>query len=211
MMTTDTISAQSPPKATRKEWVGLVVLSIACMLYSMDLSVLFLAMPAITAELQPSPTQLLWINDIYGFMVAGFLVTMGTLGDLKGRRKVLLWGAAAFGLASIFCAFAQSAGMLITGRALLGIAGATIAPSTMSLIFNMFQREDERNRAIGVWGTAFAVGGTVGTSDWRRVAELVSLGIRVPDQCADHGRFAGAGARAFCRNTRLISPTHGST
>jgi MFS transporter, DHA2 family, multidrug resistance protein len=152
----------SPPKATRKEWVGLVVLSMACMLYSMDLSVLFLAMPAITAELKPSPTQLLWINDIYGFMVAGFLVTMGTLGDLKGRRKVLLWGAAAFGLASIFCAVAQTASQLIMGRALLGIAGATIAPSTMSLIFNMFQREDERNRAIGVWGTAFAVGGTVG-------------------------------------------------
>ena len=150
------------PSATRREWVGLMVLSIACMLYSMDLSVLFLAMPAITAELQPSPTQLLWINDIYGFMVAGFLVTMGTLGDLKGRRKVLLWGAAAFGLASIVCAFAQTAGQLIVGRALLGVAGATIAPSTMSLIFNMFQREDERNRAIGVWGTAFAVGGTVG-------------------------------------------------
>jgi MFS transporter, DHA2 family, multidrug resistance protein len=158
-MTTETLDA---PKATTREWLGLVVLSIACMLYSMDLSVLFLAMPAITAELQPSPTELLWINDIYGFMVAGFLVTMGTLGDLRGRRKVLLWGAAAFGLASVFCAFAQSAAMLVLGRALLGIAGATIAPSTMSLIFNMFAREDERNRAIGVWGTAFAVGGTVG-------------------------------------------------
>jgi MFS transporter, DHA2 family, multidrug resistance protein len=150
------------PRATRKEWLGLIVLSIACMLYSMDLSVLFLAIPAITVELQPTPTQLLWMNDIYGFMVAGFLITMGTLGDLKGRRRVLLWGAAAFGTASVFCAFAQSATMLIIGRALLGVAGATIAPSTLSLIVNMFARDDERNRAIGVWGTAFAVGGTVG-------------------------------------------------
>jgi MFS transporter, DHA2 family, multidrug resistance protein len=161
-ITSTTIDTAELPRATRKEWWGLIVLSIACMLYSMDLSVLFLAMPAITAELKPSPTQLLWINDIYGFMVAGFLVTMGTLGDLKGRRRVLLWGAAAFGLASLFCAFAQSASMLVLGRALLGIAGATIAPSTMALIFNMFMHEDERNRAIGVWGTAFAVGGTVG-------------------------------------------------
>jgi MFS transporter, DHA2 family, multidrug resistance protein len=161
-MTHATDSSENPPAATRKEWLGVVVLSIACMLYSMDLSVLFLAMPAITTELDPTPTQLLWINDIYGFMVAGFLVTMGTLGDLRGRRKVLLIGAAAFGLASVFCAFAQTAAQLIIGRALLGVAGATIAPSTLSLIVNMFAREDERNRAIGIWGTAFAVGGTVG-------------------------------------------------
>jgi MFS transporter, DHA2 family, multidrug resistance protein len=162
-MSTNTMTANSDlPHATRKEWVGVVVLSIACMLYSMDLSVLFLAIPSITAELKASPTQLLWMNDIYGFMVAGFLVTMGTLGDLIGRRKILLWGAAAFGLASVFCAFAPNATMLVIGRALLGIAGATIAPSTMSLIFAMFHREDERNRAIGIWGTAFAVGGTIG-------------------------------------------------
>lgn len=151
-----------PRRATRREWIGLVVLSIACLLYSMDLSVLFLAIPSIVRDLQPSPTELLWINDIYGFMVAGFLVTMGTLGDLKGRRLVLLWGAAAFGAASIFCAFAWNAQSLILARALLGIAGATIAPSTLSLSFNMFEDESERARAIGVWGTAFAFGGTVG-------------------------------------------------
>lgn len=155
-------TSENLPAATRKEWLGAVVLSIACMLYSMDLSVLFLAVPSITVELKPTPTQLLWINDIYGFMVAGFLVTMGTLGDLRGRRKVLLWGAAAFGLASVCCAFSQNATQLIMSRALLGVAGATIAPSTLSLIVNMFAREDERNRAIGIWGTAFAVGGTIG-------------------------------------------------
>jgi MFS transporter, DHA2 family, multidrug resistance protein len=132
------------------------------LLYSMDLSVLFLAIPSIVAQLHPSPTELLWMNDIYGFMVAGFLVTMGTLGDRIGRRKVLLYGAAAFGAASILCAFSSSAIMLIVSRALLGIAGATIAPSTLSLVVNMFPDEAERNRAIGVWGTAFAVGGLVG-------------------------------------------------
>jgi MFS transporter, DHA2 family, multidrug resistance protein len=124
--------------------------------------VLFLAIPSIVRDLDPSPTQLLWINDIYGFMVAGFLVTMGTLGDRIGRRKVLLFGAAAFGLASILCAISNTAGMLVLSRALLGVAGATIAPSTLSLIMNMFHREEERNQAIGIWGTAFACGGVVG-------------------------------------------------
>ena len=149
-------------KATRREWVGLVVLSVACLVYSMDLSVLFLAIPSIVRELEPSAPQLLWMNDIYGFMVAGFLVTMGALGDRIGRRKLLLIGAAAFALTSILAAMAQTAGMLIFARALLGIAGATVAPSTLSLIMNMFRDESERNRAIGVWGTAFALGGLVG-------------------------------------------------
>lgn len=149
-------------KATRREWIGLLILSIACLIYSMDLSVLFLAMPAIVADLDPSATQLLWINDIYGFMVAGFLVTMGTLGDRIGRRKVLLIGAFFFGAASVFAAFASTASMLIVARALLGIAGATIAPSTLSLVVNLFRDEGERNRAISIWGTAFALGGLIG-------------------------------------------------
>ncbi len=149
-------------KATRREWVGLVVLSVACLVYSMDLSVLFLAIPSIVRELEPTAPQILWMNDIYGFMVAGFLVTMGGLGDRIGRRKLLLIGAAAFAVTSILAAMAPTAGMLIFARALLGIAGATVAPSTLSLIMNMFRDENERNRAIGVWGTAFALGGLVG-------------------------------------------------
>ncbi|MFA7414516.1 MAG: MFS transporter [Rhizobium sp.] len=151
-----------PARATSREWIGLFVLSIACLVYSMDLSVLFLAMPAITADLAPSAAELLWINDIYGFMVAGFLVTMGTLGDRVGRRRILMLGATAFGFASLFAAFATTAPMLILARALLGIAGATIAPSTLSLVVNLFFDESERNRAIGIWGTAFALGGLIG-------------------------------------------------
>jgi MFS transporter, DHA2 family, multidrug resistance protein len=156
----DTVLAA--PLATRREWVGLGILSIACLIYSMDMSVLFLAIPAIIADLNPDAAEILWINDIYGFMVAGFLVTMGTLGDRIGRRKILLIGAAAFGLASVLVALSTSAQMMIIARALQGIAGATIAPSTLSLIVNMFHDETERNRAIGIWGTAFAVGGLVG-------------------------------------------------
>jgi DHA2 family multidrug resistance protein-like MFS transporter len=149
-------------RAGRKEWIGLAVISVACLLYVMDLSVLYLAVPSITRDLEPSSAQLLWITDIYGFLVAGFLITMGTLGDRIGRRRVLLTGAAAFGLASVAAAFSTSAEMLIASRALLGIAGATVAPSTLSLIRNMFHDAQQRTTAIGIWGTAFAAGGAIG-------------------------------------------------
>src|SRR6266540_1130958 len=116
-----------PSLAGRREWIGLVVLALACLLYAMDLTVLHLAVPSISADLQPSSSQLLWITDIYGFMVAGFLITVGTLGDRIGRRRLLLAGAAAFGAVSVLAARSTSPEMLIAARALLGIAGATLA------------------------------------------------------------------------------------
>src|SRR5688572_21609577 len=141
----------APPRATQREWLGLAVLALPCMLYSMDLTVLNLAVPKLSADLKPTSTQLLWIVDIYGFLVAGCLVTMGTLGDRIGRRRLLLTGAVAFGAASVLAAFATSPEMLIAARALLGIGGATLAPSTLSLIRNMFHDPDQRRAAIGVW------------------------------------------------------------
>src|SRR5882724_10045200 len=139
------------PKATRREWIGLAVIALPCLLYSMDLTVLNLAVPQLSADLKPSSAQLLWIVDIYGFMVAGSLITMGALGDRIGRRRLLLIGAAAFGVASVLAAFSKSAPMLIVARAVLGIAGATLAPSTLSLIRNMFLDPKQRAVAIGVW------------------------------------------------------------
>ncbi len=128
----------------------------------MDLTVLTLAVPSLTADIQPSSTELLWIVDIYGFLVAGSLITMGTLGDRIGRRRLLLIGGAAFGAASVFAAFAQSPEMLIVSRALLGIAGATVAPSTLSLIRNMFEDDRQRTRAIGIWVASFSAGAAIG-------------------------------------------------
>src|SRR3989475_9959349 len=128
----------------------------------MDLTVLNLALPAISADLQPTSAQLLWIMDIYGFLVAGLLITMGALGDRIGRRRLLLIGAAAFGVASVLAAFSTSAEMLIATRAALGIAGATLAPSTLSLIRNMFRAPGERRFAIGVWITSYSAGGAIG-------------------------------------------------
>jgi MFS transporter, DHA2 family, multidrug resistance protein len=152
----------TPRPAGRREWIGLAVLALPCLLYAMDLTVLNLAVPHLSADLKPSSTQLLWIVDVYGFMVAGFLVTMGTLGDRIGRRRLLLAGAAAFGTASVLAALSTSAGMLVAARALLGVAGATVAPSTLSLIRNMFADPRQRTVAISVWITSFSVGGAVG-------------------------------------------------
>jgi MFS transporter, DHA2 family, multidrug resistance protein len=156
------MNAIVPSKAGRREWIGLAVLALACVVYAMDLTVLHLAIPQLTEDLQPTSAQLLWIADIYGFMVAGALITMGTLGDRIGRRRLLLIGAAGFALASLLCAFSTSAEMLIGARALLGIAGATIAPSTLSLIRNLFHDPDQRTFAIGVWITAYSLGGALG-------------------------------------------------
>ena len=151
-----------PQRATRREWIGLGVLTLAALVYAMDLTVLNLAIPRISAELRPSSVQLLWIIDIYGFLVAGLLITMGTLGDRVGRRKLLLGGAAFFALASLLAAFSQSSEMLIASRAVMGIAGATIAPSTLSLIFTMFLDPKQRTTAIGVWIAAYSAGGAIG-------------------------------------------------
>jgi DHA2 family multidrug resistance protein-like MFS transporter len=138
------------------------VLALACLVYAMDVTVLNLAVPSLSADLRPTGTQLLWILDIYGFVVAGSLVTMGTLGDRIGRLRLLLIGAAAFAAASVLAAFSTSAGMLIATRALLGIAGATLAPGTLSLIRNMFLDPAQRTVAIGVWISSFSAGGAIG-------------------------------------------------
>jgi MFS transporter, DHA2 family, multidrug resistance protein len=155
-------TAAAPPPAGRREWIGLAVLALACLLYAMDLTVLHLAVPSLSADLQPTSSQLLWITDIYGFMVAGFLIAIGTLGDRIGRRRLLLLGAAAFGVVSVFAALSTSPEMLIASRALLGIAGATLAPATLSLIFSMFLDPRQRQVAIGIWITSFSVGGAIG-------------------------------------------------
>lgn len=156
------VPAQGVRKATRREWLGLLAIALPCMIYSMDLTVLNLAVPTLTRDLKPSASQLLWIIDIYGFMVAGFLMTMGTLGDRIGRRRLMMIGAAFFGVASTVAAFSDSAEMLIAMRAVLGIAGATLAPSTLSLITVMFTDEKERTFAISMWIASFSVGAIIG-------------------------------------------------
>lgn len=155
-------TADDLPRAGRREWTGLALLALPAMLVSMDLTVLHLAVPALSAELRPSSAQLLWIVDVYGFMIAGFLVLMGTLGDRIGRRRLLLLGAAGFGAASVLAAFATSPGALIAARALLGVCGATLAPSTVALIRHMFHDPGQRTRAISLWFMSFMAGSAIG-------------------------------------------------
>ncbi|MFK4223236.1 MFS transporter [Streptomyces sp. NPDC019890] len=150
-------------RSGRREWTAFVVLLLPLLLVSMDVSVLYFAIPAISRELDPSSTQQLWIFDIYAFTLAGLLITMGSLGDRIGRRKLLLIGATAFGIASVGAAYAQSAEMLIAARALLGIGGATLMPSTMALVRNMFQDDKQRSQAIGIWSGAMAGGIALGS------------------------------------------------
>src|ERR1700716_1818326 len=149
-------------KAGQREWLGLAVIALPCLLYSMDLTVLNLALPRISAALRPSGPELLWIVDIYGFLLAGFLIPMGTLGDRIGRRRLLLIGAIAFGAASILAAFATRALLLIAARAILGVAASTLAPSTLSLIRNMFLDARQRTLAISVWVMSFSAGAALG-------------------------------------------------
>jgi MFS transporter, DHA2 family, multidrug resistance protein len=155
-------ATETAPRATRRAWFGLAILALPTLLLSLDVSVLYLALPQLSGDLGASSTEQLWILDIYSFLLAGFLVTMGTLGDRIGRRRLLLIGGAAFGLASLLAAYSTSAEMLIASRALLGVAGATLAPSTMALIRNMFPDPKQMGQAIAIWFACFMSGMTIG-------------------------------------------------
>ncbi len=149
-------------RAGWREWGGLALLALPTMLLGLDVTALYLVVPSLAADLNPTATQTLWIMDAYGFFIAGFLVTMGTVGDRIGRRRLLMIGMSAFGMASILAAVAPSALWLIVARALLGVAGATLMPSTLSLISNLFTDARQRALAIGVWATMFALGMAAG-------------------------------------------------
>ncbi|MDM4719658.1 MFS transporter [Micromonospora sp. WMMA1363] len=152
----------TPPRAGRREWAGLAVLSLATLMITFDMFVLLLALPHLSADLRPTSVEQLWILDIYGFMVGGFLITMGSLGDRIGRRRLLLIGAAFFAVASLVSAWSSSPEMLIVSRAVLGIAGATLAPSTLALISNMFPNPRQMGTAIGMWAGSFTLGAILG-------------------------------------------------
>lgn len=161
-MNTEVAQAGQGLKAGRREWIGLAVLALPALLVSMDTTVMYLAVPALSTAFKPNSVELLWISDSYGFLEAGFLITMGTLGDRIGRRRLLLFGGVAFAAASVIAAFAPSALLLIFARGLLGIAGATLLPSTLSIIRHLFHDERQRTTAIGTWTTCFSAGTMLG-------------------------------------------------
>jgi DHA2 family multidrug resistance protein-like MFS transporter len=145
-----------------REWLGLTLLVLPTLLVAMDMTSLFLALPRVTSDLGASGVQQLWITDSYGFTVAGFVITMGTLGDRIGRRRLLMTGGAAFAVMSVVAACSVNPLMLIAARALLGVAGATLMPSTLALISNMFRDARQRGKAIAIWATCQFAGGALG-------------------------------------------------
>lgn len=171
-------AARVEPSARPRDWVGLGLLVLPCTLISVNSNLLNLAMPALAAELRPTAGELLWISDVYVFLVAGLLLPMGALADRFGRRRMLLIGAAVFGAASVGAAFAPSPLALIAWRGLIGVGAAMIAPSTIALIRSMFRVPRQRAAALGIWTAGFAVGGILGpviggfliaAVDWRAV------------------------------------------
>ncbi|MGW2487312.1 MFS transporter [Streptomyces sp. NPDC001606] len=160
-------STLQPARATEAErrpgrWLALSVLVLAVLLVAVDATVLGLATPYISEDLNPSGTQLLWIGDVYSFVIAGLLVSMGSLGDRIGRKRILLVGATAFGAVSVLNAYATTPELMILARALLGVAGATLMPATLALIRNIFHDPHERSLAVGIWGATASAGTAVG-------------------------------------------------
>lgn len=168
-----------------REWGGLALLALPTMLLGLDVTALYLVVSSLASDLNPTATETLWIMDAYGFFIAGFLITMGTLGDRIGRRRLLMIGVAAFAVASGLVAFAPTTLWLIVARALLGVAGATLMPSTLSLISAMFLDARQRALAIGVWATMFAlgmaagpvIGGVLTAAFWWGAVFLIALPV----------------------------------
>ncbi|WP_186778893.1 MFS transporter [Streptomyces salinarius] len=159
-----TLQPARPTEAVKRpgRWLALSVLVLAVLLVAVDATVLGLATPYISEDLAPSGTQLLWIGDVYSFVIAGLLVSMGSLGDRIGRKRILLVGATAFGAISVLNAYAHTPEVMILARALLGVAGATLMPATLALIRNLFHDPRERSLAVGIWGAAASAGAAVG-------------------------------------------------
>ncbi|MEV0038986.1 MFS transporter [Streptomyces sp. NPDC050804] len=162
MTTIHGTATETRPVPRPGRWLALAVLVLAVLLVAVDATVLGLATPFLSEDLRPTGTQLLWIGDIYSFVIAGLLVSMGSLGDRIGRKRLLLSGAVAFGAVSVLNTYASSPGMMILARALLGVAGATLMPATLALIRNIFHDPKERSLAIGIWGAMASAGAAVG-------------------------------------------------
>ncbi|MEU8317975.1 MFS transporter [Nonomuraea sp. NPDC048881] len=143
-------------------WAVLVLLCLSLLLITVDATVLHIAVPALTAALEPSSVELLWIIDSYSLVVAPLLIVFGTLGDRYGRKRLVLGGFVLFGVASAGAAFAPTPLTLILARALLGVGGAMIMPATLSLIRQVFTDRRERAVALGVWSAVAAAGAAVG-------------------------------------------------
>ncbi|GAA2259156.1 MFS transporter [Streptomyces amakusaensis] len=153
-------STEDSPGAGR--WAVLAVLCASLLLVAMDATILNVALPSLIDDLRPSAIEQLWIIDVYGLVLGGLLVTTGAVGDRYGRKRLFIAGIVIFGLASVVAATAETTWQLIGGRVLLGIGGAMVMPSTLSLIRNVFADARERALAIGIWAAVAGAGAAIG-------------------------------------------------
>src|SRR5690349_7917214 len=149
-------------RAGAREWLALAVLMLPVLLVAVDATVLSFALPSISLALSPSGTQLLWMIDIYSLVLAGLLVSMGSLADRVGRRRLLLIGSVGFAAVSVIAAYAPTASALIAARAALGFFGAMLMPSTLSLLRNIFVDRQQRRLAVAIWAAGFSGGAALG-------------------------------------------------
>jgi EmrB/QacA subfamily drug resistance transporter len=160
-----TLSERVQQHAYQRRWLILVVLCFSLLVIVLDNTILNVAIPTLSRQLDPTNSQLQWMVDSYTLVFAGLLLTAGSLGDRFGRRGALQLGLVIFGLGSLLSALASTADQLIATRAFMGIGGAFIMPATLSIITNVFPA-NERGRAIGVWagtaGIAVALGPLTG-------------------------------------------------
>jgi MFS transporter, DHA2 family, multidrug resistance protein len=158
----DAVANSSTPSTPRSAWLALAVLLLPVLLVAIDNTVLAFALPVIAEDFRPAASTQLWIVDVYSLVLAALLVAMGSLGDRVGRRRLLIIGSTGFAVVSAVAAFAPSAEFLVIARAALGVFGAMLMPSTMSLIRNIFADASSRRLAIAIWASCFTAGSALG-------------------------------------------------
>src|SRR3954463_6112642 len=165
-------------------WPILGVLILALLVTSIDHTIINVAMPRLVRELGASSAQLQWVAASYTIVFAGLLLTAGSLGDRFGRRHALLAGLVTFLAGSVVSAMATSTTVLIAGRGVMGLGGALIMPTTLSILVNVFGDRTERAKAIATWtaasGAGIALGPIVGGVLMRSFSWSSVFWINVP-------------------------------
>ncbi len=156
------LATAAPPLSPARRWACLAVLSASLLVVTMDLTILNVALPELAADLRPSATEQLWIVDAYSLVLAGLLIPMSALADRWGRRRMLLAGFVVFGVGSALVLLADAAAQVVAVRALLGLGGAMIMPTTLSMIRSVFPDPAERATALGVWAAVSGLGAGLG-------------------------------------------------
>ncbi|MFF3037764.1 DHA2 family efflux MFS transporter permease subunit [Arthrobacter citreus] len=172
-----------PSRYIRYRWWGLLAISLGVAMIIMDATIVSVSVPSIVADLGISSTEIQWVQEIYTLLFAALLLTWGRIADRVGRRRIMLTGVVIFVAASVLCAVAESGGVLILGRAIQGLGGSMILPTTLALLNANFQGR-ERGIAFAVWGSTIggmaAIGPLLGGWLTENASWRWAFGINIP-------------------------------